>query len=64
MMSLPAMGALAGLVLAGIEMILLRKLASRVDLPETKKVLNIVGLSQFVLFPVVGWFAADAIGGQ
>jgi len=64
MMSLPVMGALAGLVIAGIEMILLRKLASRVDLPETKKVLNIVGLSQFVLFPVVGWFAADAIGGQ
>ena len=45
-------------------MIFLRALARRVDLPETRKVLNIVGVSQFVLFPIVGWFAADAIGGQ
>lgn len=64
MMSLALIGVLAGLLLAGIEMILLRKLAERVELPETKKVLNIVGLSQLVLFPVVGWFAGDAIGGQ
>ncbi len=63
-MSLGVIGALFGLVLAGVEMIFLRALSRRVDLPETKKVLNIVGASQFVLFPLVGWFVADAIGGQ
>ena len=64
LMSLPAIGALVGLLAAAIEMVVLRALSKRVDLPETKKVLNVVGVSQFVLFPIVGWFAADAIGGQ
>ena len=64
LMSLPAIGALLGLVLAAIELIFLRALSRRVDLPETRKVLNVVGVSQLVLFPIVGWFAADAIGGQ
>ncbi len=63
-MSLQAIGALVGLLVAAIEMVVLRALSKRVDLPETKKVLNVVGVSQFVLFPIVGWFAADAIGGQ
>ena len=63
-MPLPVAGALIGLLLAGIEMIFLRALSRRVDLPETRKVLNVVGVSQLVLFPIVGWFAADAIGGQ
>jgi hypothetical protein len=45
-------------------MIFLRALSRRVDLPETKKVLNVVGMVQLVLFPVVGWFAAGAIGGK
>ena len=43
---------------------LLRLLASRVDLPETKRVLNITGLSQFVLLPIVGWFAGPLISGE
>lgn len=63
-MYLPVIGAIFGLVLAAVEMIFLRALSRRVDLPETRKVLKIAGMSQLVLFPAVGWFAADAIGGQ
>ena len=57
-------GALAGLALAAADFVLLRMLAARVDLPETKRVLNITGLSQFVLLPAIGYFVAPyVIGG-
>ena len=55
-MSASMIGALVGLVIAAADFALLRLLASRVDLPETKRVLNITGLSQFVLLPLVGYF--------
>jgi hypothetical protein len=57
-------GALVGLAVAAVDYFLLRLLASRVDLPETKRVLNITGLSQFVLLPIVGWFAGPLIIGE
>ena len=57
-------GALVGLVIAAIDFVLLRLLASRVDLPETKRVLTITGLSQFVLLPVVGWFVGPLFAGE
>ena len=64
MMSAGMIGALAGLVIAAADFALLRLLASRVDLPETRRVLNITGLSQFVLLPIVGWFAGPLIAGE
>ena len=63
-MTANAIGALAGVVLAAADFALLRLLASRVDLKETKRVLNITGLSQFVLLPIVGWFAGPLFVGE
>ena len=57
-------GALVGVVIAAADYFLLRLLASRVDLEETKRVLNITGLSQFVLLPIVGWFAGPLFVGD
>jgi hypothetical protein len=57
-------GALVGLVIAAIDFALLRLLASRVELPETKRVLNVTGLSQFVLLPIVGWFVGPLFAGD
>jgi hypothetical protein len=57
-------GALIGLVVAAADFALLRLLASRVDLAETKRVLKITGLSQFVLLPLVGWFVGPLIAGE
>ena len=59
-----AIGALAGLALAIVDFFLLRLLATRVDLDETKRVLKITGISQLVLLPVVGWFAGPLIAGE
>jgi hypothetical protein len=64
MMSAGMIGALAGLVIAAADFALLRLLASRVDLPETRRVLNITGLSQFVLLPIVGWFVGPLFIGE
>ena len=55
-MTAAGIGALVGFVVAVADYALLRLLASRVDLPETKRVLRITGLSQLVLLPLVGWF--------
>jgi hypothetical protein len=63
-MSASIIGALVGLVVAAADFYLLRMLASRVDLPETRKVLNITGVSQFVLLPIVGWFVGPLLGGE
>ncbi|CCV07636.1 putative NADH dehydrogenase subunit I [Mesorhizobium metallidurans STM 2683] len=57
-------GALVGVVVAAADFALLRVLASRVELDETKRVLNITGLSQFVLLPIVGWFVAPLFAGE
>ncbi|QDZ02864.1 hypothetical protein FQ775_22220 [Nitratireductor mangrovi] len=63
-MSAGLIGALVGLVVAVGDLVLLRLLASRVELPETKRVLNITGLSQLVLLPVVGWFVGPLLAGE
>jgi hypothetical protein len=63
-MSPSAIGALAGLAIAAADFALLRVLAGRVDLPETKRVLNVTGLSQFVLLPIVGWFVGPLFAGE
>ncbi|PSJ63783.1 hypothetical protein C7I85_01250 [Mesorhizobium soli] len=57
-------GALVGLAIAAADFALLRMLAARVELPETKRVLNITGLSQFVLLPVIGYFVAPYVIGD
>ena len=64
MNTVATIGALVGLAVAAVDFYLLRLLASRVELPETRQVLNITGLSQFVLLPVVGWFAGPYIAGE
>jgi hypothetical protein len=64
MMSASLIGALIGLAIAAVDFYLLRLLATRVDLPETKRVLNITGLSQFVLMPLVGWFVGPLLIGD
>jgi MFS family permease len=64
MMSVAIIGALVGLGIAVVDFALLRLLASRVDLPETKRVLTVTGLIQFVLMPTVGWFIGPMIAGE
>ncbi len=63
-MSMAVIGAIVGLVVAAIDFALLRLLASRVELPETKRVLNVTGLSQFVLLPIVGYLVAPLMSGE
>ena len=63
-MSASFIGALVGLAIAAVDFALLRLLASRVDLPETKRVLTVTGISQFVLLPLVGWFVAPLFIGE
>ncbi len=63
-MSASMIGALVGVLVAAADFALLRLLASRVELDDTKRVLNITGLSQFVLLPIVGWFAGPFIAGE
>ena len=63
-MSVGLIGALVGLGIAAVDFALLRLLASRVDLPETKRVLHVTGLSQFVLLPIIGYFVAPYFTGE
>ncbi|MGI6852602.1 hypothetical protein [Mesorhizobium sp. 1B3] len=63
-MSVALVGALLGLLLAAVDFVLLRLLASRVELDETKRVLNVTGLSQFVLLPIVGYLVAPLFSGE
>jgi len=63
-MSASVIGALVGLAIAAVDYLLLRLLASRVDLDDTKRVLKITGISQFVLLPIVGWFAGPFVVGE
>jgi len=63
-MSAGPIGAVIGLVIAAIDYALLRLLAGRVELPETKRVLHVTGLSQFVLLPIVGYFVVPLFVGD
>lgn len=57
-------GALVGLAIAIVDFALLRLLATRVELPETRCVLNVTGMSQLVLLPIVGFFVAPLFSGE
>src|SRR5690606_28057532 len=57
-------GALIGLAVAAVDYALLTALGRRVDLDETRRVLRITGLSQFVLLPVIGYFVAPYVAGE
>ena len=63
-MSVSLIGAIVGLAIAVVDFAALRLLASRVDLPETKAVLNVTGFVQLLLLPVVGWFVAPYLFGE
>ncbi len=63
-MGVAAIGALVGLIVAAAEIVFLRALSRRVDLPETRRALHLVGVIQLVLFPVAGWFIAPLIIGD
>jgi hypothetical protein len=63
-MSAAVIGALVGLAIAIVDLVLLRMLASRVQLPETKRVLTVTGLSQLVLLPLVGFFIGPLLIGE
>ncbi len=63
-MSVAAIGALVGLVVAAAEFWFIRRLSTRVELAETKRVLNVTGIVQFILLPVMGWFVAPLIAGE
>lgn len=63
-MSAGMIGALIGLVVAIGDLLLLRLLASRVTLAETKKVLNVAGVSQLFLLPVAGWLIGHYVFGE
>ncbi|HWK14681.1 MAG TPA: hypothetical protein VNS02_09820 [Rhizobiaceae bacterium] len=63
-MSAAAIGALVGLLIAVADFALLRLLATRVDLQETKRVLNVTGMVQLVLLPVMGWFIGPLFVGE
>jgi hypothetical protein len=63
-MSVAAIGAIFGLLLAVADIVLLRALAARVDLPETKRVLKVTGLVQLVLLPAMGYFVAPLFAGE
>lgn len=63
-MSAGMIGALFGLAVAVADLLLLRLLASRVSLAETKKVLNVAGFSQLFLLPVAGWLIGHYAFGE
>jgi nucleoside recognition membrane protein YjiH len=63
-MSSGMIGALVGLVVAIVDLFLLRLLATRVSLPETRKVLNVTGFSQLLLLPAAGWLVGHYVFGD
>ena len=54
-MSSSLIGLAIGLLLGGVSYGMLRKLGTRVDKPETKKLLNTVALIELVTLPVFGY---------
>ncbi len=57
-------GAIAGAVLGVVGFFAMRTLARRVELPETKQVLNMAAIVDLALFPVLGAFAGGLITGD
>ncbi|PZO76759.1 MAG: hypothetical protein DI629_15550 [Mesorhizobium amorphae] len=63
-MSLAWLGAGLGLALALAELLVIRALSRRVDLPETRQALRVAAMVQIVLFPVAGWFILPLVFGD
>jgi hypothetical protein len=57
-------GAIVGLVIGATGFFAMRALARRVELPETKAVLNMAAIVDLALFPVLGAFAGGLITGD
>ena len=57
-------GALIGLALGIVGFVAMRTLARRVELPETKTVLNLAAIVDLALFPVLGAFAGGLVTGD
>jgi len=57
-------GALIGFLLAAVEFAFLRRLTERVEFEDTRKVLRVVGLAQFAIFLLIGWFVAPLVMGE
>ena len=57
-------GAFAGLGVGIASFYALKALEGRVELPETKRVLNVTGLIDLVLFPIVGAVAGWLLAGD
>lgn len=53
-MSGAVIGALAGLGIGVVSYVALKALEGRVEMSETKRVLNVTGTIDLVLFPVIG----------
>jgi hypothetical protein len=62
-MSTGVIGAMIGLAVAVVDLFLLRLLATRVELAETKRVLHVAGVSQLVLLPAAGWVVGHFVFG-
>ncbi len=63
-MSGMAAGALVGLALGLVGFFAMRALARRVELQDTKTVLNLAAIVDLALFPVLGAFAGGLIVGD
>ncbi len=63
-MSGMAAGALVGLALGLVGFFAMRALARRVELQDTKTVLNMAAIVDLALFPVLGAFAGGLIVGD
>ena len=57
-------GTLVGLGMGIVGFIAMRALARRVELDETKTVLNLAAIVDLALFPVLGAFAGGLITGE
>jgi TRAP-type mannitol/chloroaromatic compound transport system permease large subunit len=58
------LGALIGLALGAVGFFAMKALARRVELDETKQVLNMAAIVDIVLFPVLGAFAGGLVSGD
>ena len=57
-------GAIVGLGIALVDIVVLRALSRRVDLDETRKVLAVTGWSQLVLLPAAGFAVGHYLFGD
>ena len=63
-MSTALIGALVGLAIGIVDFAFLRLLATRVELADTKTALNVAGVSQLAILPVIGYVVAPYLFGD